>query len=75
MVGPDVARVRGFENEACSDRHAQTPVAFGGGRRRYSAGWLVRHPPTEVFYRIAYGLLLMISLTLLWQACSEPLAG
>lgn len=36
--------------------------------------WLVRHTPTEVFYRIAYALLLMISLTLLWQAGSELLA-
>lgn len=40
----------------------------------FSGVWLVRHTPTEVFYRIAYALLLMISLTLLWQACSELLA-
>jgi uncharacterized membrane protein YfcA len=29
--------------------------------------WLVKHTPTGVFYRIAYTLLLVISLSLLWQ--------
>jgi hypothetical protein len=29
--------------------------------------WLVRKTPTEQFYRIAYLLMLLISLTLLWQ--------
>jgi uncharacterized membrane protein YfcA len=32
--------------------------------------WLVKHTPTEVFYKIAYGLLLVISLALLWQGLS-----
>jgi hypothetical protein len=35
--------------------------------------WLVKHTPTGLFYKIAYGLLLAISLALLWQACSELL--
>ena len=29
--------------------------------------WLVRRTPTELFYRIAYVLMLLISLALLWQ--------
>jgi uncharacterized membrane protein YfcA len=29
--------------------------------------WLVRKTPTETFYRIAYGLMLLISIALLWQ--------
>ena len=29
--------------------------------------WLVHKMPTEQFYRIAYLLMLLISLTLLWQ--------
>lgn len=32
--------------------------------------WLVKHTPTNLFYNIAYALLLMISLVLLWQGCS-----
>jgi uncharacterized membrane protein YfcA len=36
--------------------------------------WLVRHTPTYMFYRIAYTLLLLISLTLLWQGGSNLLA-
>lgn len=37
--------------------------------------WLVRNTPTEMFYQIAYALLLIISLTLLWQGGSELLRG
>jgi uncharacterized protein len=33
--------------------------------------WLVRHMPTGLFYRIAYVLLFVISLALLWQGVSE----
>jgi uncharacterized membrane protein YfcA len=40
----------------------------------FAGVWLVRRTPTEVFYRIAYVLLLMISVTLLWQGVSELLA-
>jgi uncharacterized membrane protein YfcA len=47
------------------------PIAVAAN---FAGIWLVRHTPTEVFYRIAYALLLMISLTLLWQGCSELLA-
>jgi uncharacterized membrane protein YfcA len=32
--------------------------------------WLVKHTPTALFYNIAYALLFMISLVLLWQGCS-----
>jgi uncharacterized membrane protein YfcA len=32
--------------------------------------WLVRRTPTGLFYRIAYTLLLMISVVLLWQGIS-----
>lgn len=32
--------------------------------------WLVKHTPTNLFYNIAYALLLVISLVLLWQGCS-----
>ena len=39
----------------------------------FAGVWLVRRTPTEIFYRIAYVLLLMISVTLLWQGCSELL--
>ena len=30
--------------------------------------WLARRTPTELFYRIAYLLMLLISLDLIWQA-------
>lgn len=36
--------------------------------------WLVRITPTEVFYRIAYWLVLLISSLLLWQGISRALA-
>jgi uncharacterized membrane protein YfcA len=32
--------------------------------------WLVKHTPTNLFYNIAYALLFVISLVLLWQGCS-----
>lgn len=32
--------------------------------------WLVKHTPTALFYNIAYALLFVISLVLLWQGCS-----
>jgi uncharacterized membrane protein YfcA len=48
------------------------PVAVAAN---FGGVWLVRHTPTEIFYRIAYVLLLMISLTLLWQGFSQLLAG
>ncbi len=50
---------------------ALLPVAIAAN---FAGIWLVRRTPTEVFYRIAYMLLLMISLTLLWQGFSELLA-
>lgn len=33
--------------------------------------WLVKHTPTGLFYRIAYALLFVISLALLWQGVTE----
>ena len=37
--------------------------------------WLVRITPTELFYRIAYWMVLFISGGLLWQGISRALAG
>jgi uncharacterized membrane protein YfcA len=38
--------------------------------------WLVRVTPTELFYRIAYVLVLLVSLVLIWQGLfSKPLGG
>jgi uncharacterized membrane protein YfcA len=37
--------------------------------------WLVRVTPTELFYRIAYWMVLFISCGLLWQGISRSLAG
>jgi uncharacterized protein len=50
---------------------ALLPVAVAAN---FAGVWLVRRTPTEVFYRIAYTLLLMISVTLLWQGFSHLLA-
>jgi uncharacterized membrane protein YfcA len=50
---------------------ALLPVAVGAN---FIGVWLVRHTPTYLFYRIAYTLLLLISLTLLWQGGSNLLA-
>jgi len=36
----------------------------------YLGIWLVRRTPTERFYQIAYLLMFLISLALLWQGCS-----
>ena len=44
------------------------PVAIAAN---FAGMWLVRHTPTGLFYRIAYALLLAISLALLWQGVSE----
>jgi uncharacterized membrane protein YfcA len=51
---------------------ALLPIAVAAN---FAGVWLVRHTPTEVFYRIAYVLLLMISLTLLWQGSSVLLGA
>src|SRR4051812_7803004 len=48
------------------------PVAVAAN---FAGVWLVRHTPTEMFYKIAYTLMLMISLTLLWQGISQSLAA
>jgi len=37
--------------------------------------WLARRTPTELFYRIAYLLMFVISLALIWQGASESLNG
>ena len=37
--------------------------------------WLVRHTPTGLFYRIAYTLLFIISVALLWQGLRSTFAG
>jgi uncharacterized membrane protein YfcA len=49
---------------------ALLPVAVAGN---FAGIWLVKHMPTGLFYRIAYVLLLLISLVLLWQGVSELL--
>jgi uncharacterized membrane protein YfcA len=49
---------------------ALLPIAVAAN---FAGVWLVRRTPMEVYYRIAYVLLLMISVTLLWQGCSELL--
>ncbi len=46
---------------------ALLPVAIAAN---FAGIWLVTHTPTGLFYKIAYALLLMISLTLLWQGVS-----
>lgn len=46
---------------------ALLPVAIGAN---FAGIWLVKHTPTGLFYKIAYTLLLAISLSLLWQGCS-----
>ena len=46
---------------------ALLPVAIAAN---FAGIWLVKHTPTGLFYKIAYALLLMISLTLLWQGVS-----
>ena len=43
---------------------ALLPLAVGAN---FLGIWLVRRTPTELFYRIAYILMLLISLALLWQ--------
>ena len=43
---------------------ALLPVAIAAN---FAGIWLVKHTPTGLFYKIAYALLLVISLTLLWQ--------
>jgi uncharacterized membrane protein YfcA len=60
-----------FNPRNLSTSLALLPIAVAAN---FAGVWLVRRTPTEVFYRIAYVLLLMISLTLLWQGCSELLA-
>ena len=50
---------------------ALLPIAIAAN---FAGIWLVRHTPTDIFYRIAYALLLAISVTLLWQGFSELLA-
>jgi uncharacterized membrane protein YfcA len=37
--------------------------------------WLVKHTPTDVFYRIAYALLFAVSVALLYQGVSHLLGG
>ena len=37
--------------------------------------WLVRITPTEVFYRLAYWMVLFISIGLLWQGAADLLRG
>ncbi|RZA15364.1 MAG: sulfite exporter TauE/SafE family protein [Proteobacteria bacterium] len=46
---------------------ALLPIAIAAN---FAGIWLVKHTPTDVFYKIAYGLLLVISLSLLWQGSS-----
>jgi uncharacterized membrane protein YfcA len=59
-----------FSPRNLSTSLALLPVAVAAN---FAGVWLVRRTPTSVFYRIAYTLLLMISLTLLWQGCAALL--
>jgi uncharacterized membrane protein YfcA len=47
---------------------ALLPVAVAAN---FAGIWLVKHTPTGIFYKIAYTLLLAVSLSLLWQGCSQ----
>lgn len=47
---------------------ALLPVAIAAN---FGGIWMVKHTPTGLFYRIAYVLLLLISLALLWQGVTE----
>ena len=49
---------------------ALLPIAIAGN---FAGIWLVKHMPTGLFYRVAYVLLLAISLALLWQGVSDLL--
>jgi uncharacterized membrane protein YfcA len=49
---------------------ALLPVAIASN---FAGIWLVKHTPTGLFYRIAYALLLVVSLALLWQGVTELL--
>jgi len=59
-----------FSPRNLSTSLALVPIAIAAN---FAGIWLVQRTPTEVFYRLAYVLLLMISLTLLWQGTSELL--
>jgi uncharacterized protein len=61
-----------FTPQNLSTSLALLPIAIAAN---FAGVWLVRRTPTEVFYRIAYVLLLMISLTLLWQGSSKLLGS
>jgi hypothetical protein len=37
--------------------------------------WLARRTPTELFYKIAYLLMFLISVALIWQGAAALLAG
>ncbi len=47
------------------------PIAIAGN---FLGIWLVRVTPTELFYKIAYVMVLLISLSLLWQGTVRMLA-
>jgi uncharacterized membrane protein YfcA len=47
------------------------PIAVAGN---FFGIWLVRITPTELFYKIAYVMVMLISLALLWQGTVRTLA-
>jgi uncharacterized membrane protein YfcA len=47
---------------------ALLPIAIAAN---FAGIWLVKHTPAELFYKIAYALLLVISVSLLWQGISH----
>ena len=60
-----------FSSEGLATSAVLLPVAIA---TNFFGIWLVRITPTELFYRIAYWLVLAISLALLWQG-SKSLLG
>jgi uncharacterized protein len=61
-----------FSTETLGISAVLLPVAFA---TNFLGIWLVRVTPTELFYRLAYWLVLFISLALIWQGSATVLYG
>ncbi len=59
-----------FSSDGLGTSAALLPVAIAGN---FLGVWLVRVTPTELFYRIAYWMVLAISIALLWQGTTRVL--
>jgi uncharacterized protein len=59
-----------FSTDGLATSAVLLPVAIAGN---FLGVWLVRVTPTELFYRIAYWLVLAISAALLWQGTTRVL--